>query len=363
MSQGRVFKRGRGYWISYRHIGQEYRESVAQLVGKRAKETTRHDAVDALRKRLGQSVAGTFSGPGADRTRLAGLLEDYVKSLTLRGRMKRPRETLSHVDHLIQAFGNVRMRELTAPRIRAWAKRTHDAGYAIGTVQTRLGFLRAALNEAAREGRIQQVPAFPRLHVNNARQGFFERDEALRVIGFLPDPANDIARWAYETGWRKAEVLGLTWAMVERESGLIRLPETKNGEGRVVPLRGVLLEIVERRWRQRVVGNAIVPWVFHRTGRRVKDMDKAWRRACRKAGVAGKLFHDFRRTAARDLVEAGLDYQAAMSVTGHKCTSVFQRYRIVDTRTTARAIEQLQAYRHGKADGGQVVMLKARGQT
>jgi hypothetical protein len=52
----------------------EYRESVAHLTGKRPKDTTKQDAVEALRRRLGQSVNGTFSGPASERDRLSAIL-------------------------------------------------------------------------------------------------------------------------------------------------------------------------------------------------------------------------------------------------------------------------------------------------
>ena len=75
-----------------------------------------------------------------------------------------------------------------------------------------------------------------------------------------------------------------------------------------------------------------------------------WNRARAAAGYPDKLFHDLRRTAARDLVEAGEDYKTAMEVTGHKTLSVFMRYQIVDSRATARALRKVQAHRAGKPD-------------
>jgi len=69
----------------------------------------------------------------------------------------------------------------------------------------------------------------------------------------------------------------------------------------------------------------IAEYVFHRRGRPLKDIDWAWRSARREAGLPEKLFHNFCRTAAWDLVDAGMDYRSAMSVTGHKTQAVFGR--------------------------------------
>ena len=43
--------------------------------------------------------------------------------------------------------------------------------------------------------------------------------------------------------------------------------------------------------------------------------------------------------------DAGMDYRSAMSVTGHKTQAVFERYRIVDARRTAEALEAMQTHR------------------
>jgi integrase len=152
------------------------------------------------------------------------------------------------------------------------------------------------------------------------------------------------------TGWRSGEILALTWNQVDRQAGVIRLATSKTGEGRVLPLVGELAALLERRWGRRALGS---PWVFHRRGKPVRWFRGAWLAACKAAGLPDKLFHDFRRTAARDLIAAGHDYKAAMSVTGHRTMSTFLRYQIVDTRQTASALAGLQAHRQAKRTRGQ----------
>ncbi len=65
-------------------------------------------------------------------------------------------------------------------------------------------------------------------------------------------------------------------------------------------------------------------WVFHRAdGSRIKDVRKRWKTASTDAGYPGALFHDFRRTAARNSIRAGVPEKQAMAITGHKTRSVF----------------------------------------
>jgi integrase len=126
---------------------------------------------------------------------------------------------------------------------------------------------------------------------------------------------------------------------VDPEAGAIRRrPETaKTGRGRTVA------ELVQRRWDARLFekdGNVpVTTLVFHRDDNPVGDFKKARATACRAAGVAGKLFHDLRRTAARNMVRAGVPERVAMTVTGHVTRGMFDRDNIVsgdDLRTAAQ---------------------------
>jgi integrase len=69
--------------------------------------------------------------------------------------------------------------------------------------------------------------------------------------------------------------------------------------------------------------------VFHRQGRPIKDFRGAWRNACEAAGYPGRIPHDFRRTAVRNLERAGVPRSVAMKMVGHKTETMYRRYAIV----------------------------------
>ena len=75
------------------------------------------------------------------------------------------------------------------------------------------------------------VEIAPRLRVDNARWGFFEREESARVVAGLPRPVDGVARLAYRTGRREQESLGLTWVKVDCQHCVIRPPDSTRGEG------------------------------------------------------------------------------------------------------------------------------------
>ena len=122
------------------------------------------------------------------------------------------------------------------------------------------------------------------------------------------------------------------------DGDLIRLrgENAKNGESRSITADGELAELLERRKKARHVKKEteviVTDLVFYHNAAPIVDFRKAWATACRMEGVTGKLFHDFRRTAVRNMVRAGVPERVAMSISGHKTRSIFDRYNIVSER-------------------------------
>ncbi len=171
------------------------------------------------------------------------------------------------------------------------------------------------------------------------------------VVAHLPAELQDVARFGYLTGWRKGEILTLTWADVDRAGAMIRLrPEhAKNGRGRALAIEGALAPLLERRWQARLVPgpagtSRVAELVFHRHGRPIVDFRKAWAGACTAAGVTGRLFHDLRRTAVRNLLRAGVPERVAMDVSGHRTRAMLDRYAITSEADLRAAMERQTAY-------------------
>src|SRR5262245_36705075 len=86
----------------------------------------------------------------------------------------------------------------------------------------------------------------------------------------------------------------------------------------------------------------ICPWVFSELdGQMLGEHADAWESARRAAGVPGRLVHDLRRSAARNLIAAGVDEKTAQTVTGHKSRSMFDRYHIVAGADVADAMAKV----------------------
>jgi integrase len=102
-----------------------------------------------------------------------------------------------------------------------------------------------------------------------------------------------------------------------------------------------LLELL----RQCVTGKDQDDHVFTRGDKPVRDFRKSWENLCTAAGVPGLLFHDLRRTAARNLRAAGVPEEIIMRIAGWKTSGVFRRYAIVDQADVRDALQKLNASR------------------
>jgi integrase len=272
-------------------------------------------------------------------TMAIGYLQDYqlqrYRSLTT---------ARARVEHLRSFFGGSPAETMTADRVRGYQLSRRKQGFEAATINRETSALSRMFQLAIRRGLLERMPLFPkRLEENPPREGFFEHDEYLKVRRHLPRSYQDVLDFAYYSGWRRNEILGLTWDDVDLKGSVIRLTpkRSKTRTGRVLPISPPLQQVLKRRLYRR---EAADPRVFHRDGVPVRDWRSALRDACRKANVPHRLLHDCRRTAARNLIRAGVPERVAMLLTGHKTRAVFDRYNIVNEQELLTAGERLAAY-------------------
>ena len=85
-------------------------------------------------------------------------------------------------------------------------------------------------------------------------------------------------------------------------------------------------------------------FLFARGTEPIRDFRMSWNLACQAAGVPGLLFHDLRRTAVRNLRQAGVAESVIMRITGHRTRGVFDRYNITDQTHTQEAGKLAEQY-------------------
>lgn len=341
----RLPQRGNIWWIQYYGQGQLFREST--------RSPLKSAATSLLKLREGEIGQGRPPALKAERTtfeELAGLfLQDY--QIDGRKTLQRAQELTAT---LRKTFGRFRACRITSEQIRNYIVRRQSEGVANGTINRELAALKRMFRLAGQQTppSVITTPHIPHLQEINVRQGFFTEDEYKVLRGILPDHVKVPLIIAYWTGMRTGEVLRLQWNQLDFERGLLRLEPgtTKNNQGRLVPL---IKEVIEAlwQWKQETLRHyPTCAWVCHYRGERLRQIPrKRWEKACDRAGLKVKLFHDLRRTAVRNMVRAGISERVAMAISGHKSRSVFDRYDIVtenDIFIAKDRLEPIQASRH-----------------
>lgn len=120
-------------------------------------------------------------------------------------------------------------------------------------------------------------------------------------------------------------------------------PDAKNKEPKTIPFYGDVENWLQMEKTRHETYYPESPWIFSRSGKAIRDFRESWANAVERAGLQDSLgwFHDLRRSAVRNMTNAGLDQKIAMAISGHKTESVFQRYRIVPRRDLRRAVDRM----------------------
>ena len=350
---GRVFKRGSTWWIAYSHRGKEYRES--------SQSESEAQARRLLKKRVGEMGRGKLIGPVEEKVTFEelaeGLLCDY------RVNAKRSISAVQFpVRHLRQSFGLDKALDITTDRIKTHISCRQEEGASNATINREQAALKRMYSLAIQAAKLSSRPHIPSLEENNVRQGFLDHGSFLALRDGLPEHLKDPVTFLYLSGWRVSEMRALELRDVDLAGKMVRLrPEiSKNKDGRLLPLSGELLEVIERANKGR---RPDCPYVFHLNSQPIGDFRKAWKTATRAAGIGGNIVHDLRRTAIRNMIRGGTSERVAMKLSGHKTRNIFDRYNIVDEADLAQGAEKLQTYIAGQSQSPRVVSIsKMRGE-
>jgi integrase len=385
---GELRKRGRIWQLRY------YRNGVRQEESSRSKNM--EVARDLLRTREGAIAGGIPVTAKISRFRFEEAAADLITEYKVNGRKSLDELERRIEKHLTPFFGGRRMSSITTADVRTFTlarqsatevvkkaysikrkdgtsitvpeQRRPSAGASNAEINRELASLKRMFRLAMQAGKLLNGPHIPMLEERNTRKGFFELEMLHCVLAHLPTALRPVIEFAYITGWRiPSEVLTLEWRQVDLKAGEVRLdPEmTKNREGRVFPITDDLRRLLEAQQQEhfRLKGAGfIVPRVFVRMvakgrngtkePRPIQAFTKAWKAACAAAGCPGRIPHDLRRTAIRNMVRRGLAERVSMQLAGHKTRAVFDRYNIVsdgDLRGAAAKLQGLTGTEKGQS--------------
>jgi integrase len=169
------------------------------------------------------------------------------------------------------------------------------------------------------------------------RVRYLQPTELRALLDHSPNWLVPIIMLAASTGMRRSEILGLRWLDVDLEHGRILLPQTKNGDGRIVYLnqmaRGALIMASGNESPKSTdrVFATVTP----------EQVSVRFVRLCRSLKIADFRFHDLRHTAASWLRMQGADIHTVAQLLGHKDLRMAARYQHLSPAFLAEAVNRL----------------------
>ncbi len=360
---GSIQKRGSTYRISYYSDGIRNFETI---------KGTLEEAQNTLNIRLGEISKGLSVSSKPNTVRFDELAADVLNDYKVAKYSSYEDIDARFRLHILPFFGRRKASQITTANIKAYiVKRRADTPTPKeGTIKHELEAINRTFNLALEERRIHTKPHIPTLEANNVRTGFFTRAEVDRLVSHMTPTIGQFTLFGFLTGWRFEEIRGLEWRHVDFAASEIRLDPgtTKNGDGRVFPMNAELRALLNAILAARSAPLGIKPvivmlprvpaqftkYVFTVRGRQVGSFRKQWYRANLKAGLpcilntegklikAVRIFHDLRRSAAREFQRQGFTEGQIMLMMGHRTRSMFDRYQIVtldDIRETMRRLD------------------------
>jgi integrase len=336
-------KGSRFFWMQYWRNGEAHRESTKCEKAKAAQ--------DVLRQRLSDLdlQASTPASAGPAPLLLGDLYESLQRDYVINARKTLHDLEIRWRKHLEDSFAAMPVRSLSAEIVSAYVARRLGEKAANATVNRELAILKRMYKLAITTGRLKagDQPYFAMLKERNVRKGFVKDanySELARATAAAGLWLRTLFELGYTYGWRKSELLGLRVSQIDCGERTIALDpgETKNDQPRLVEMTHTACQLL----LSLIAGKEPEDRVFTRPARDgrerpIRNFRKAWQTATAVAGCPGLLFHDLRRSGVRNLIRAGVTEKVAMTISGHKTRSVFERYNIVSQTDLHQAAELL----------------------
>lgn len=255
-------------------------------------------------------------------------------------------DTRRRIDkHLRPFFGPKRTRDIGTKLLKEYRRKREASGDAEATINKELTWLRRSFRLGARHEPklVSNVPYFPIPDPDNVREGVVPHEKYRQVRDSLPPYARLSFVISYHTGARKGEIRKIRREMIDWTTARIELRKktTKNKTARYLPIYGDMAAEIEMAL---AAADPACPFLIQREGKQVFDFEKSWKTACKAAGLPEALYHDLRRTALTNMIEAGYSEKEAMTVSGHKTRYVFDRHHIVSSRRLRELGKKMEAH-------------------
>jgi len=317
-------------WVAQYYVdGQRFRKSTGTSV--------KTEAEGILRQWMGASERGEKAKPQTQGLTYAELRADLLKHYAMKQHksLRHKKDGTAYLFPLTALdnfFNGRRVNDIDRDTASAFVADRRAAKKSNSTINNSLRLLTRMFSLAQDNGKLTVAPKFELLK-EKSRQGFLPPEAFQKLFNVMPTHLQPMLLLLYHSGVRVGEAERIEWPAVNLDAATITLleGETKNDESRILPLSDSLVTLLSR--------------IKKREGRvfpSKRAMQTAFPKACAAAKIKGLMVHDLRRSAVRNLMDAGVQQAVAMKISGHRDASVFQRYNVVDVEQTTDAMQRVQ---------------------
>lgn len=263
----------------------------------------------------------------------------------------------------LEHFEGVRLKDITEARIYSAVSRMHnrsnleiwkarveaarkkgkpDPVYVAKPVTTstkakHLALMKAILRAAERDWKwLEKAPVIKIPNVRNKRVRWLEKDEAKRLIDECPEPLKSVVKFALATGLRRSNIINLEWQQIDmqRRVAWVNPEDSKSNRAIGVALNDTACKVL----RDQIGNHHKFVFVHTKAGRRPDgsitpavrkmrvDDGRAWKSACKRAGIEDFRFHDLRHTWASWLIQSGVPLSVLQEMGGWESIEMVRRY-------------------------------------
>jgi integrase len=311
------------YWITFRLPGGKQRK---EFVGYSIEE-----ARAAEGKRRGQKKENRiFEMLPEARMTFDGLIDWYLDFKSVR-RLNSYKRVCSCLANFRKQFGSRLVSSLQPLDLEDYQDSRDGKGTAPATIDMELSIAQTMVIKAFDNDMIDArvLKALRRIKRrlkkgSNARDRILSFEEYQRLLSVAVAHLKAILIVAFNTGMRKGEILNLRWSQIDQEKGFIRIPadRTKERKAKCIPINHHVQEVLDNQPRA-----LHHDFVFTIKGKPIEDLRKAFKSACKAAGILyGLRFHDIRTTVKTNMLRAGVDKALRDIILGHSLNGMDAYY-------------------------------------
>lgn len=329
-----IYLRGKSWYYNFMYRGVRY----ASCIGPVSKTI----ANEEFARRRAAAIEGTLN----PRAQKAPLFKDFAQEFLAQKRSVLRPGSAARIENALkplkECFGLKRLDDISTLQIEKYRRKRKEAEKADATINRELQTLRHLFNRAIawEKARRNPMAGIKLAKEENTRIRFLTDDEEANLLSTCGEALRAIVIAALNTGFRRGELLSLSWRDVDFEHGLVTVQAAyaKNRERRSIPMNRKLRELLETL-KAEASGSSHV--FLNNQREPYKLVSTVFDEAIQRAGIEDFHFHDLRHTFASRLVMAGVDLRTVQVLMGHKTINMTLRHAHLAPDHLKKAVETL----------------------